>query len=249
MDEDKEVQAVFAFQMTLIVNHGTGSGTYDEGCQAQIAATIPPKHRFVRWTGDTDTVADVEAAETTITMDANYEVTATFERIVYPIEVALVREVDFVYQNTPVTTKDRHKIVLTIDVTADENENGEYEVEVEQVGGDGEVIIKATANPLVWEIIGSRRGVGRTGEVNLEVRLTGDVAGETLETLDLAVRRLGDITGDGYINLRDKLAMVKHLNGIATPEPPRAFDLDGDGTAGAIDRQIMNALMNGFAIP
>jgi len=45
-------------------------------------------YRFVEWTGDVGTIADVYAAETTITMKGDYSITANFERIppskVYP---------------------------------------------------------------------------------------------------------------------------------------------------------------------
>jgi uncharacterized repeat protein (TIGR02543 family) len=34
---------------------------------------------FVNWTGDVDTVGDVNAAATTITMNGDYEITANFE--------------------------------------------------------------------------------------------------------------------------------------------------------------------------
>ena len=250
MTEDKAVRAVCAFQMELTVEHGEGSGIYDEGQVVTIKATVPPKHRFTGWTGDTATVADTTAEETTITMNANYTVTATFERIIYPITVDASLSSEFVYQNLAQTTKDRHLVTLTIDVTSDENENGEFEVEVEQTGGTGDVTIRATANPLVWEIVGSRAGVGATGDVQLEIRLTGDVAGEATETAELTVRHLGDITGDGNVNLRDKLRLVKKLNGLATDvADARAFDLNGDGVTDTEDKLIINALLSGFKLP
>ncbi len=37
-------------------------------------------YRFVNWTGDVDTIANVNAASTTITMQGNYEITASFEQ-------------------------------------------------------------------------------------------------------------------------------------------------------------------------
>jgi len=38
-------------------------------------------YRFVKWTGDVDTIANVNAAITVITMQGNYEITAKFEEI------------------------------------------------------------------------------------------------------------------------------------------------------------------------
>jgi hypothetical protein len=63
----------------LVVNNGTGSGTYDQGALVTISATIPPDMVFDQWTGDTDGVADVNAPSTTITMNRNMTVTATFK--------------------------------------------------------------------------------------------------------------------------------------------------------------------------
>jgi len=250
MDADKEVQAVFAFQLTLTVEHGTGSGTYDEGSVVTIEATIPAKHRFVRWVGDVGTVANVEDAQTTITMLGNYTVTATFERIIYPIVIDPKVDSDFVYQNAPLTTKNRHRIVLTIEVASDENENGEYDVEVVQTGGPGEVIIEATADPLVWHLVGSRNGVGGIGDAVIEVRVTGDIAGEAEQEVTIDVRRLGDLNGSGTVNMMDKVLLMKRLNGMPTGLEDRAFDLDGDGSpATAQDKAIMNALLNGFRLP
>jgi hypothetical protein len=55
--------------------------TYDEGTVVNIVATPDPGYRFIEWTGDVDTIADVYAAETTITMDDDYSITANFEQI------------------------------------------------------------------------------------------------------------------------------------------------------------------------
>lgn len=38
-------------------------------------------YRFVNWSGDVDTIANISAAETTITMDGSYSITANFEEI------------------------------------------------------------------------------------------------------------------------------------------------------------------------
>ena len=249
MTEDKTVQAVCAFQLTLTVVNGTGSGTYDEGSVVPIAATVPPKHRFTGWTGDIATVADPAAEQTTITLSGNSTVTVNFERIIYPIEPELNLDTDFVYQNLPQTTQNRHRVTLTIEVGEDENENGSYEVEVVKIAGPGEVIIEATADPLVWHLVGSRSGVGATGSVTLEVRLKGDLAGESVGQVTLSVRHLGDITGDGFVNARDKLEMLRHLNGLATKAPLRALDLSGDAVVNAEDRLIINALLNGLQLP
>ena len=38
-------------------------------------------HRFVNWTGDVDTIADLNAAETTITVNGDYSILASFEEL------------------------------------------------------------------------------------------------------------------------------------------------------------------------
>jgi alpha-tubulin suppressor-like RCC1 family protein len=56
---------------------GDGTFTYDAGTVVDLMAT-PAGYRFVNWTGDVDTVANVTAATTTITMNGNYSITANF---------------------------------------------------------------------------------------------------------------------------------------------------------------------------
>ena len=55
---------------TLTVTGGSGSGFYTNGQQVAIAAYNTPYQTFVRWTGDTQYVANVNASNTTVTMPA-----------------------------------------------------------------------------------------------------------------------------------------------------------------------------------
>jgi len=57
---------------------GTGSFTYDEGEVVDLMAEAEEGYHFVNWTGDVDTIDDLDAASTTITMNANYEIIAEF---------------------------------------------------------------------------------------------------------------------------------------------------------------------------
>ena len=52
--------------------------TYDEGTVVDLVAEPQECYQFVNWTGDVNTIADVNAASTTITMDDDYTVTANF---------------------------------------------------------------------------------------------------------------------------------------------------------------------------
>jgi uncharacterized repeat protein (TIGR02543 family) len=55
-----------------------GTHPYDDGAEVNLTATPASGYVFVNWTGDTDTVADVNDATTTITMDDDYSITANF---------------------------------------------------------------------------------------------------------------------------------------------------------------------------
>ena len=64
---------------TLTVTGGSGSGVYTNGAQIPIAAFNTPYQTFVRWTGDTQYVANVNASNTTVTMPTqNIALAVTF---------------------------------------------------------------------------------------------------------------------------------------------------------------------------
>jgi len=57
---------------------GEGTFSYDEGREVNLVAEAEEGYRFVNWTGDVGTIADVEDDSTAITMSASYEITANF---------------------------------------------------------------------------------------------------------------------------------------------------------------------------
>jgi hypothetical protein len=61
-----------------VTEPGENTFTYDEGTVVDLIATPGEGYRFVEWTGDVGTIADVNAATTTITMDGDYSITANF---------------------------------------------------------------------------------------------------------------------------------------------------------------------------
>ena len=61
-----------------ITSPGEGAFTYDEGTLVEIVAEPHAGYQFVSWTGDVVTVADVEDADTTITMNGDWTITANF---------------------------------------------------------------------------------------------------------------------------------------------------------------------------
>jgi hypothetical protein len=88
MDEAKSVTANFAllsYDLTAastdggeVTSPGEDTFTYDCGTVVDLVATPDAYYGFVEWIGDVDTIADVYAAETTITMNGAYNITANF---------------------------------------------------------------------------------------------------------------------------------------------------------------------------
>jgi hypothetical protein len=94
MNDDYEITANFEQippgQFSLTVSSTSGGSvtvpgeatfTYDEGTVVNLVATPDDGYRFDEWTGDVGTVADVNDATTTITMNGDYSVTANFEEV------------------------------------------------------------------------------------------------------------------------------------------------------------------------
>ena len=88
MDEAKTVTANFAllsYDLTVdstddgeVTTPGEGTFTYDCGTVVDLVAEAEMGYSFVEWSGDVGTIADIDAAETTITMSGNYSITANF---------------------------------------------------------------------------------------------------------------------------------------------------------------------------
>jgi hypothetical protein len=65
----------------LVTIPGEGRFTYEAGIVVQLVAKPDTGYQFVNWTGDVNTIADANAAETIITMDSSCSITANFELI------------------------------------------------------------------------------------------------------------------------------------------------------------------------
>ncbi len=63
-----------------VTTPGEGTFTYDEGTVVDLEAEPEEGYIFVKWTGDVDTIADVNAASTNITTDGDYSITANFSQ-------------------------------------------------------------------------------------------------------------------------------------------------------------------------
>jgi hypothetical protein len=74
-----------------VVEPGEGTFTYDKGTVVHLAVAVEESpSRFVNWTGDVDTIADVSAATTTITMDDDYSITANFKEVTNWLRIGAV---------------------------------------------------------------------------------------------------------------------------------------------------------------
>jgi hypothetical protein len=63
-----------------VVEPGEATFAYDKGAVVHLAVAVEERSsRFANWTGDVDTIADVSADTTTITMDDDYSITANFK--------------------------------------------------------------------------------------------------------------------------------------------------------------------------
>jgi len=169
-----------------------------------------------------------------------------------PVTVSAGLDYDWVYQNAPTTTGGRHQSLLTISVTDDPNANSDYSVSLAaNPGSAGKVTLESTANPLVWVVKGGQCGVDPVGSVTINLIVRGlNRGGQGSASAAIAVRPLGDITGNGVVGLDDKVQMNKRLNGLPTPGyGDRHFDLDASGVVGLGDKVILNKILNGLPIP
>jgi hypothetical protein len=62
-----------------VTTPGEGTSIHAGDAVVDLVAQPEEGYEFVKWTGDVDTIADFYAAETTITMNSSYSITANFE--------------------------------------------------------------------------------------------------------------------------------------------------------------------------
>jgi hypothetical protein len=74
-------QCILTISSTIggnVTTPGEGTFTHDKGTVVNLVAEPEEGYRFVNWAGDVDTIGNVTAAATNITMDDNYSITANF---------------------------------------------------------------------------------------------------------------------------------------------------------------------------
>jgi len=80
-EETSSVQYDLSIDTTeggAVTEPGEGVFSYEEGTAVDLVAAPDVGYRFVEWAGDAGTIADVDAASTSITMNSNYSITANF---------------------------------------------------------------------------------------------------------------------------------------------------------------------------
>jgi len=65
----------------MVTSPGEGTFTHHEGAVFDLVAEPEAGYYFVNWTGDVGTIADINAATTTIIMNGDYSIRANFESI------------------------------------------------------------------------------------------------------------------------------------------------------------------------
>ncbi len=61
-----------------VAEPGQGTFVYEDGVIVGLIAQPDEGYEFVRWTGDVDNIADINSAQTSITMNGSYSITANF---------------------------------------------------------------------------------------------------------------------------------------------------------------------------
>ncbi|UCH43518.1 MAG: hypothetical protein JSW16_02960, partial [Dehalococcoidales bacterium] len=68
-----------------VTDPGEGPFYYTDGAVVDLLADPDPCYRFINWTGDVGTVDEVDSADTFITMNGDYSITANFAKIRYDL--------------------------------------------------------------------------------------------------------------------------------------------------------------------
>jgi hypothetical protein len=71
-----------------VVSPGLGTFTYHEEQEIDLVAQPQNGYRFINWTGDVDTIADINSATTTMAVNSDYSITASFAAEVEPMVAA-----------------------------------------------------------------------------------------------------------------------------------------------------------------
>ena len=69
-----------------VITPGEGNITYNEGTVANLIVEAKEGYYFVNWTGNVDTISNVNATATNITMNGHFTITANWEEVNYIVD-------------------------------------------------------------------------------------------------------------------------------------------------------------------
>jgi hypothetical protein len=177
---------------------------------------------------------------------------------VLSISAAAADGQEWVYQNTPVVTQDRHRGALRVTILSEAQPGEGYLVTLDENGQTGMADFTVAAvefadGGLTVSLAGGRVGASTPtapASASLRVTLTGLSSGQSASAVfPLQLRRLGDIDGNGVVNAVDLWNFERRMLNVAVAYPERCFDLTGDGLINAVDVLQMRRLVNGVPIP
>jgi len=135
-----------------VTRPGEGTYTYYAGTVVALVAHEDVGYGFVNWAGDVDTIANINAATTTITMQGDYEITARFVAGVVDAKTERVRD-------GTVNAKDEADTEVEVDGTAtvtvaryDENPGGRPPTNFKALGKYIDVYVPDTTEVTEVEI-------------------------------------------------------------------------------------------------
>jgi uncharacterized repeat protein (TIGR02543 family) len=130
------------------------SGDYQQGDKINIKATPSAGYTFTQWSGDSGSIADVNAASTTITMNGNYTITANFASPIITIALDYygIRNTHWVSQ---IGGDQQAKIQLVVSVLDDQHNLATLAIPQEGIPGFGMDFFQVNAlsdnmDPKVW---------------------------------------------------------------------------------------------------
>lgn len=168
-----------------VVEPGEGDFEYDHGTVVDLVAESDPAWAFDEWVGDNGTIEDTESAETTITMENDYTITATFEEIGDTpfFEVDILGTDDPAIADASDIDEERGTLVVDVLVENTGDAEGTQTIELLDFGGnsvDDETLTLGADDSLQIELTWQPE-VGDSGED--EITVTSDDDDDTEEVL------------------------------------------------------------------
>ena len=203
-----------------------GTHTYDANTVVALKAVADTGYVFVNWTGDVDTIEDVNASETSITMNDNYTITANFKPIVrFEIPFSVIpygtTYIANVTNDSMSTNVGKDATIVFFAETATIDSKPYYVLNISKpVGGtemyvgingtaenftmkrlvmkDETGITNLTFNP-EYTMLNYPLWVGKTWASTINVSGTVTVAGATTQVDDITAEIEGKVTGEEYL--------------------------------------------------